>query len=290
MAREKLSKLGRRRALGIGIGAGVGLLLDVALLVWVGFDQFRYICIVTAGLIVFVPVLTGAGIGMRIASIRSKIDRENAINAGKPRVPIRRRMLGVFLGIAGGLLVDALIVLKLRILVLYAVVFSIGLVFIAPIGVGIALGLLFARTKWSRELPWPILALLPVILWPAVVAAPFGARMLHLRSIAHAAAPVYPGARLDKTVVLLGDFENSEDRVRMTYRAAADSSSVLTFYREELTKRRWEPGPQMFIDDRYKGAPHWFRSEEARGSILIKFRGAKADGALSYEVTYYTGG
>lgn len=240
----------------------------------------------TAGLIISVPALTGAGIGIWIVQRRSRGAQAGTADSGKRRVSIRRRVLGIILGIAAGLLVDALLVLQYRLPILYFVVFSLGLVVILPLAVGIVLGLLFARSDLSRDLPWPVLILLAVVLWPAVVAAPFGARMLQMRTIARADIPVYPGAELGGTSAELGDGENTGDRVRLTFHAAADSSSILTFYRDELARRGWEAEAQHFIETRHKGTSHCFINKTKFASIHIRFMQLNRDGTLSYEINY----
>ena len=173
----------------------------------------------------------------------------------------RHIAFGAIVGAAIGLFAIACLVLWLRAAVLYLIAFSLGLVLIVPLAVGVTLGIQVARATVHAPWSWPALFLFALVSWTAAATLPFGARLLQLRLLVPGKIPAYPGAVRDQVHVHLGDNENTGDRVAVHFVVAADSQLVATFYREELERRGWEAGPQPAIEERHHGTPYWFQTK-----------------------------
>lgn len=201
------------------------------------------------------------------------------------RVPRRHLALGVILGVGLGLLVDSVLVLMLRYLIVYYIVFSLGLIVILPIVKGIKLGIRFVRNRSPRELSWPALLLLACALWPTVIALPFGLRLVQLRLIAPAVVPAYPRAERVSVRVRLGDLENSFDSVHFVFSTEADSTDVVDFFRDRLVGHNWVEEGTSPTGQSIHGTRHTFRQRSGR-SIRIEFHESQPEGKLQVEIIY----
>jgi len=203
-----------------------------------------------------------------------------------------RRALGYVLGIALGLFADTLLLLWLRAAAGYLLVFSLGLVFIAPLVAGVRLGLAFARARPRREPPWWALIALALALWPTAAGLPFGARLAQLRLFAPRAVPVHPAAARTGLKVLLGDNENSSDRVILAFTAASDSLDILQFYREQLVAAGWQDAAEVDPGRTRSDSHHAFRQRKSGGlrRMEISFEPPRPGGRLKFSVEYHPAG
>jgi hypothetical protein len=195
------------------------------------------------------------------------------------------RAFGAILGFGLGLLALSTIALALRYAAIYIIVFSFGLVVLAPLIVGVKAGLRFVENRGAPQFRWPVLLVIAVLWWSAAVFLPFGIRYLQLSVMIPRAIPTFPLAEHDHTSVEWGDGENHGDRVHMFFISNAGSSEIVQFYRDKLLELGWEEGPKHFIEWERDGTPYWFRNY-GKGMLHIKIGPEVSDAKLEFEVIY----
>lgn len=190
--------------------------------------------------------------------------------------------LGAVLGLAAGLFFDAALTVLLGGAVLtYFVVFTLGLVYIAPVVIGVRKGLRVARDgRLPRLSAWAVVAAALVAL-PGSALAPFGARALHLRIAAAREIPLPAGTTVaGRSLKLLAD-DRSGPHVALTLEFPP-GEDPLGYYESELTRRGWRPSENL-SDASWGGTPHWW---ERRSSFFsLKLEGDQGDRARA-EATY----
>ena len=198
----------------------------------------------------------------------------------------RDRVLGIILGLALGLLFISVLALWMRVLMIFFVAGSFGLILVLPIVFGIVVGLLIVDQWVSIEPKWPTLIILAVILWPTAIYLPFGVHIVRLHVTVPPQIPVYPTSQHEKTTVELGGYETFGDRVHMWFTTETDSSTVLSFYREELLQMGWEEGPEHFIEWKSDGTPYWFSHKTTGRRLHIKVEPMDVDGRTQLEIVF----
>lgn len=200
--------------------------------------------------------------------------RESGVRHVTAKTSLRRRMLGIVVGAAVGLFVDSALVVVLGAPIIYFVVFTFGLNVLAPIVIGIAWAINWA-SKLSREPSWQALVLLAATLWPAAVGTPFAIRIAQLHIAAWHDVPRYAHARNVSTTAELGESEDFGSRVRMKFITEDTPAEVIQFYRNELNRRGWKPGPPQFIERKMDGTPLWFMRRASFGGFGDSLLGIK---------------
>ncbi len=209
-----------------------------------------------------------------------------AIRAGKG-LAYKRHAAGVILGVGLGLLFVSTVALMLRVILIYFIVYSFGMIVVLPIAAGIYLGIMVAK-RWSPpELSWPVLLLIAAVLWPVLLALPFEVRSFQLRLSTPGIIPVYPESQRIDVIANLGDNEESSDSVTLTFMAKAESADVVDFYKDQLARQGWQEGPVNFIKWRRGDTPYWF--EKNNQTIHLKVFGSEHDGKLLFKVIYNPG-
>ncbi len=216
----------------------------------------------------------------------------NIVRQATPhRVPGQQHLaLGAVLGLAGGLLFSSLGLVWLGAAVFYYfVVFTFGLVVIAPVGYCVKVGLSKARAGALPTLQWSTVVLIALTILPLSLGAPIGLRMLHLHAFGIYEVPVLPGSeKLETETTILAD-SNDGPRIVYRYRTIASPDEVMAFFDKELGQKGWTAGPEMFRKHSLKGTPHWFEKQELWGGnhLSISFSKDRNASGTTFELTCY---
>jgi hypothetical protein len=197
----------------------------------------------------------------------------------------RDRAFGAILGFGLGLLALSIIALALRYAAIYLVVFSFGLIIVAPLYFGVKKGLRFVELRGAPQISWPLLLMFAGLWWSVAIFLPFGMQYFRLSVLTPRAIPVFPYAEHDDTSIEWGDGENHGDRVHVFFVSESSSSEIVQFYRDQLNELGWEEGPEHFIESERDGTPYWFR-KPGGGTLHIRFGLDDSGTTLEFEVIY----
>lgn len=181
--------------------------------------------------------------------------------------------LGVFLGVAVGLFIDSIILLKFG---------GWMLVFIFPLILPVLLSaLFFGFLGWKGVLfkpPQAVLFLIVVVVWPLCLMGPIFVSRADLISEAGAQIPPYPGAEKISTrvVAIAGD---GKPHIDIAYSARAPYPAVVDYYLSELPAKGW-----TVTDNVSQGYPG--RRELTKGRQI---RAVKKEGGKRASVTVRDG-
>lgn len=197
----------------------------------------------------------------------------------------RDRAFGAILGFGLGLLALSMLALALRYAAIYLVVFSFGLIVVAPLYFGVKSGLRFVEVRGAPQICWPLLLMFAGLWWSVAISLPFGIQYFRLSVLIPRAIPVFPYAEHDHTLIEWGDGENHGDRVHVFFASESSSSEIVNFYRDRLLELGWEEGPKHFIEWGRDGTPYWFR-KLGDGTLHIKFGPEVSGTTTEFEVIY----
>ena len=211
-----------------------------------------------------------------------------ALLRGQPL--LQQMALGAVLGLAGGLFFASLLLVWFgAVIFYYFVLFTFGLVVIAPVGYCVKVGLSKARAGELPTLRWSTIILTAFTIIPLSLSTPLGLRILHLYAVGSYDVPVLPNSEKQKTQTsLLG---GSDDGPRIVYRYHTNASpdEVTAFFGQELEQMGWKAGPEMLRKHSFKGTPNWFEKQELWGGnhLSISFLKDRSVSGTTFELTCY---